>query len=123
MRLEIGDTDSTDALFTDEEINYKLTANADSIVPTVIELCDILAVRFSREFDFETDDQKFARSQKAKAYADRAAELRAQGGSGFTTTSQTKIDGYSQDITGRDASPSPATGRVKRGYYDPDLPY
>lgn len=126
MRLEIGDTTSTDALFTDEEINYKLGENADAVLITAAELCDILATRFAREYDFETDDQKFLRSQKAAAYAARATELRkrANGGGGVESGTTTRVDGYSDDITSRDTSGVTSTsGRVRRGWTNPDLPY
>lgn len=126
MRLEIGDTTSTDALFTDEEINHKLGENADNVPLTAADLCDILATRFAREYDFETDDQKFSRSQKAAAYAARASELRkrANGGGGVESGTTTKVDGYSSEITSRDTSGvTPRAGRVRRGWTNPDLPY
>lgn len=119
VRLQIGDTDSTDPLFTDEEINYHLSVHSDDVIPTAIALCDVLATRFAREFDFETDDQKFARSQRQKAYAARAAELRAQADSGLSVLGQTKVDGYSQDIAADEVSGS-ETNRASVGYWNPD---
>lgn len=126
VRLEIGDTDSTDALFTDAEINVKLSLRANNIEATAADLCDILAVRFARQFDFETDGQKFARSQRSKMYKDMAAVLRARANGGITSVPTTRVDGYSSDVTSEDVSTSSVTssgGRVRQGYVSPDLPY
>ena len=97
VRLEIGDTDSTAALFQDEEINVKLTARADNILLTAADLCDILARRFARQFDFESDNQSFKRSQMSKQYAALADELRSRA-SGVSSVASTRVDGFSQDI-------------------------
>ena len=120
MRLELGDTDSTQALFTDEEINVYLTTHASDVLKTTAALCDVLATRYSRDYDFETDRQRFQRSQRVKHYQERARELRERG-VGIGVATMTKIDGYSDDIASRDVT-SDSRGRVKRGYTDPDLP-
>lgn len=119
VRLEIGDTDSTDPQFTDAEINYFLDAAGNVVVDAAIKACEALVAKYSREYDFETDQQKFSRSQRAKAYKDLAAELRAGGGSGLSVLGQTKVDGYSQDIAADEVSGS-RTGHANVGYFDPD---
>jgi len=115
VRLEIGDTDSAAALFADEEIAVKLSARADSILLTAADLCDILARRFARAFDFESDNQKFARSQMSKQYAALAADLRSRA-SGVASVPSTRIDGYSQDISSEDVltTSENARGRYRR---------
>lgn len=115
VRLEIGDTDSATALFADEEINAKLAERADNILLTAADLCEILARRFARAFDFETDNQSFQRSQQSKQYAAMAEALRARA-SGVTSVSSTRVDGYSQDITNTDVDVSDANprGRYRR---------
>lgn len=115
VRLEIGDTDSAAPLFADEEINVKLAGRADNVLLTAADLCDILARRFARQFDFESDNQKFSRSQMSKQYAALADELRSRA-SGVTSVPSTRIDGYSQDITTEDVltTSENARGRYRR---------
>jgi hypothetical protein len=97
VRLEIGDTDSTEALFQDEEINEKLSQRANNVLLTAADLCEILARKFARAYDFETDGQSFKRSQMSAAYAKAAKDLRARAqGAGVVDT--TRVDGYSDDI-------------------------
>lgn len=103
VRLEIGDTDSTAALFTDEEIGVYLATRANVVLTTAADLCDVLAARFARAYDFETDGQKFSRSQMSKAYKDLGKSLRDRA-AGITTLTPTRIDGYSDDITNTDVS-------------------
>lgn len=113
VRLEIGDTDSTAALFADEEINVKLAGRGDNVLLTAADLCDILARRFARAFDFESDNQKFSRSQMSKQYAALAGELRDRA-SGVVTVASTRIDGFSQDI---DSESVMQTAENVRGRY------
>lgn len=125
VRLEIGDTDSTAPLFADEEIQVKLAARADDVLLTAADLCDVLAIRFAKEFDFETDGQSFKRSDKAKAYTamSKALRLRAEKSGGITSTPITRVDGYSDDLSTRDgAGQVSAQGRKRHGYYDGDVP-
>lgn len=94
VRLEIGDTDVTpdsDALFSDEEIQVKIDyrTTVNSAGGTVVDhlaaaadLCDILATRFARQFDFAEDGQRFNLSQRFAAYSARARDLRLRSGSG-----------------------------------------
>lgn len=120
VRLEIGDTDSATALFTDEEINSKLDGESDELLAAA-SLCDILATRFARAYDFTTDGQQFSRSQMSKGYAQRAKELRQLSSAGFTTLATTRVDGYSDDVDYQDVDTG-SSGRIRIGYTDPDLP-
>ena len=116
VRLEIGDTDSTAALFTDEELQVYIDSRGSSVLLAAADACDQLATRYGRAYDFETDGQKFARSQASKAYADRAKQLRARA-YGVTTADSTRIDGYSQDVANQDTFASDTNPR--RRYYGP----
>lgn len=118
VRLEIGDTNSADPQFTDAEIDYFLTKG--DVTTAAIAACEALVAKYSREYDFETDQQKFARSQKAANYRALADSLLAGGGSGLSVTRQTKVDGYSQDIDGRTTARDSRTGHAQVGYFDPD---
>ncbi len=128
FRLEVGDIDSTAPLFNDDEANYFIAGQPTSILLAVADACDSLARRYAREFDFDTTNEKsFKRSQKAKAYADQAKELRARakldmsGGIGVIVT--TRADGYADDLNTREsAGLVGVNGRTRRGYYDTDLP-
>lgn len=122
-RLEIGDTDSTAALFADEELNVFLSAEG-SVLGAAARACEALAAKYARQYDFQTDDQSFKRSQISKAYADKAKELRARSG-GVSTVSPTRIDGYSDDIANNETSgaSSGGRGRVRRGWYQQDVPW
>lgn len=99
VRFEVGDTVSTTALFTDAEINYALAQGGNNVLVTAANLCDQLAVRFSRQADFDMDGQGVKLSQKAAAYRESAAALRLRSSSSVTNTYLTKIDGY-QPLTG-----------------------
>ena len=77
VRLEVGDTDTDDQLFQDEEIQVKLAERADNVLLTAADLCDILAARFARDYDFAAPgDREFKRSQRSEMYAKRAESLR-----------------------------------------------
>jgi hypothetical protein len=115
VRLEIGDTDSSSALFTDEEITVKLDARAGNVLLTAADLLDILANRFAQEYDFATDGQSFKRGSRSAAYAARARDCRNRAGAGGSVE-VVRHDGYSTSISAREVSVSPETGRVVRGW-------
>lgn len=126
FRLELGDIDSANALFNDDEAAYFIDARPGSVLLAVADACEALARRFAREFDFDANESKsFKRSQKAMAYLKMAAELRMRAGvgGGLSVAVLTKVDGASDDLSTRDgAGQTPTNGRVRRGYYDDDLP-
>ena len=124
VRLEIGDEDADAQLFTDPQIEKKLGDRGGVVLLTAADLCDILATRFARQFDFSSAARmNFRRSQKAEAYERRAKALRERVG-GLTTITTTRVDGFSEDISTRDgAAQGSRNGRVRQGYYDPDIPY
>lgn len=126
VRLEIGDTDSTAALFTDEEIGQYTSARglgagtavssrAAAELLVCADLYDALAGRFARAFDFQTDGQTFKRSQMVDAYLKRAQTLRARA-SGITTQVVTRVDGYSDDIAA-DETQSGGTANPRQSFY------
>lgn len=123
VRLEIGDEDQDAPLFTDSQIEKKLADRGGAVLLTAADLCDILATRFARQFDFSSAARMtFRRSQKSEAYERRAAALRNRAG-GLTTIPTTRVDGFSEDISTRDgAGQNSSSGRVLEGYNDPDIP-
>ncbi len=124
VRLEIGDTDSASALFQDAELQVYIDRHPDSVALAASDACDQLARRYGRAYDFETDGQSFKRSQMSKQYAQLARELRERKDGILATSSPTRrVDGYSDDIAFDEVqAASSRTGRVKAGYYSPDLP-
>lgn len=123
VRLEYGDTDSSTAQFTDEELQVWIDREAGDIFGAAAAACDALSREYARAYDFETDGQAFYRSQMSKQYAQLAADLRLRSGSAFTTVATTKVDGYSDDIPYDETTGTSRRGRARAGYYDPDLPY
>src|SRR3990167_1930989 len=116
LRLAIGDTDVSDsganAIFKDSELNYFLSEEADNITNSALRACYAAMARFARAYDFETDGQKFARSQMYQAFADLAERLEAQGAtlssstSTVTTVDITRVDGWSDDIANQETTGS-----------------
>lgn len=110
LRIALGDRTSSAPLFTDEELNHFLTEEASDVSKALLRALDAAANEHARAYDFETDGQSYKRSQMAKAFADRAAALRAQGvstsadTSAVSTVAVTKVDGYSQTVTNEDVT-------------------
>lgn len=119
VRFELGDTDSSTALFADEEISAKLAERGDNVLLAAADLCEILARRYARAYDFETDGQVFKRSQMSKAYQELATSLRARA-AGVTTVATTRVDGYSSDIPADQVSNAgTATTQPRHRFYAP----
>lgn len=97
VRLQIGDTDTASALFTDEELGVYLANRADNVLLSAADACDALALRFARAYDINVDGQDLSRSQMSQAYRNLAKDLRARAG-GVATVDVTKVDGYSSDV-------------------------
>ena len=115
VRLELGDTDSTRALFSDEELDDILAQEGDSVLGSAARACEILAVRFARDYDFSVDGASFKKGSIYKMYHEMARRLRAKA-TGSTTVMPTRKDGYSDDV----ASDTVITGAGSRGLLDFD---
>lgn len=123
VRLVVGDTDSTDPLLTDAEVNHFLGEHSDINVAAAAA-AEAIAGKFARGYNFATDGQSFNRSERVDHYLALAARLdpaNARNAGGITTTATTRIDGYSEDVDYQDVDTG-SVGRIRRGYYDPDLP-
>lgn len=119
VRFRIGDTDSTDALLTDAEINAAVTAEG-TVVKAALACVKSILARFSKGYDFATDGQSFSRSQRVAHYQQLLVELRTA--AGVSSVATTRQDAYSDDIPYDDVESTTSTGRVRVGYTDPDLP-
>lgn len=129
FRLELGDRDEASLLFDDDEAQHFLDNRPGNVLLAVADACDALARQFSQDFDFEwkgsdTAAGKFSKSQRAAAYTKQAAALRVRAEGGMTAVEITRVDGYSDDLSTRDgAGQASRTGRVRQGYYNPDVPF
>jgi hypothetical protein len=100
-RLYIGDTNADRPLFNDNEIDLVIDDQGSQNART-----------------------KLTRSQMSKAYSDRAVALRRRANGQVSTASTTRVDGFNEDVDSRSGAgqASPANGRVRVGYTNPDLP-
>jgi len=78
IRAEIGDTDSTNALFTDEWIEYVYSIE-HTVLNSAARLCEQLATKYSGDVNRAMGPLRVDLSDKAKFYAQRAKELRNRG--------------------------------------------
>lgn len=80
VRLLIGDTDTTDQLVQNEEINFGLSQANDNIYYAAAWVCRAIAAKFSRLVDTTLDGALSAKySSKAKQYQQLASQVEAQG--------------------------------------------
>jgi len=74
VRFYIGDTDQTDQLLQDEEINSLLTKTTNVLLAAV-HAAKAIAAKFSRQADKSVGDLRISLSQKAQTYMALAADL------------------------------------------------
>lgn len=75
VRFLVGDTDETDQLLQDEEIEW-LISDRGSALAAAVAAAEAIAAKFARQVDKAVGDLRLSLSQKAQGYAARAAELR-----------------------------------------------
>lgn len=78
VRLMIGDTDSANALLTDEEITYFVSLGG-TIYAGAVLAARAIASKFSRLADTTIESVSVSNSQKAKQYFALADQLEKQG--------------------------------------------
>ena len=113
IRFLIGDTDTTDQLLSDEEIawvNSEASGTATgttALYDAAYRCCLTIASKLSREADKQIGDLSVSMSQRAKAYREQAASLKALSGreggvpipyAGGITISDKEIDEENSDI-------------------------
>lgn len=79
VRFRIGDTDTTDQLLSDEEINAALSDEGNQYAAAAV-CAEAIAGTFAREADKSVGPLSISASQKAAMYAKLAQRLRAQVG-------------------------------------------
>jgi hypothetical protein len=89
VRLSIGDTDDTDPLLLDDEIEALLERRGviDTTGGTVYNIpaaaadaAGAIAAKYAREFDFSEDGQNFRRAQRVGHYQALERSLRSRSG-------------------------------------------
>lgn len=123
VRLLIGDTDENAILFEDDEITWFLSERGNDVYLAAADACESAARKFARAFDFETDGQRFQRSQMSKMFRDLAKDLRGRT-AGVVTVEATRVDGYSQDTGNQDVGEAGTNPRLvfRRSQSPDDLP-
>lgn len=76
VRLEIGDTDSTDPLLQDFEIQYFLLQYNNSVLSAAIRACEVIMSKFTRLADEQVGSVNIKFSQKSKQYGLLVIQLR-----------------------------------------------
>lgn len=83
VRLRIGDTDSSDPLLTDDEVNSFIDANyyvldggtIYDLAAAASQSARAIAAKFARGYNFSADGQSFNRSERVAHYLQLADEL------------------------------------------------
>ena len=97
IRLLIGDTISTDPLFSNEELQWFIDDNPGSIYFAAASAADSLAGKYSRMVDKSIGRTSISYGQKAKQFATLAAKLRSKSytktnfGTPYCSTAETTL--------------------------------
>lgn len=76
VRYYVGDTDINEQLVQDEEIQWQLSLNPDSVKLAAADVCEAISAKFARWTDASVDGVSESASQKSERYSARAKELK-----------------------------------------------
>jgi hypothetical protein len=78
IRFLVGDTDTTEPLIWDEEIDFLITTwlNKNSVYWTASTVAEAIAARFAREITTSADGESLGASELQQKYLDLASRLR-----------------------------------------------
>lgn len=82
VRFLCGDVLRSDYLRTDEEYAFALTEGGANLYRAAALICDSLASQFAREADKSVGEERTQLSQRSRAFAARAAEMRDRAATG-----------------------------------------
>lgn len=68
VRFIVGDTDTSEQLLLDGEIEYLLSEYEDSVIAASIRACEVLAAKFARLMDESVGSVSLTYSQRKKQY-------------------------------------------------------
>lgn len=93
VRFEIGDHVSTDALLTDEEIQYLLTLEG-SVLLAAAHACDQIGHSFARDFNWQADGVKVEMTARAQHWHSLAVTLTARASGSLASIDTIHNDGW-----------------------------
>lgn len=99
VRFLIPDNDSTAYDLEDAEIEYLLEQRGDSVNAAAVDCCKWLARMYAKKATFSDAGFSIHHTERAEAFAKRAAELAAEVSGSYSTVSITRSDGYSEEAT------------------------
>jgi len=102
VRLLIPDNDSGAYYLEDAEIAYFLTERGNNVKAAAVMACRQLARKFAQKVGFTADGLTMRHEARAKAFAERAAELEADVAGAWSVVTLDKEDGYSDAATSTD---------------------
>lgn len=76
LRFTIGDTDKSEQLLLDGELNFLISKSNGSIPGAAIRACEMVMAKYARLADESVGQVKISYSQKAKAYREMRDDLR-----------------------------------------------
>lgn len=117
IRYKIGDTDTDNALLTDEEINFVLGRNSD-IYSAAADCCDAIVAKYSRRADSSVfGDLDVDLSQVVEQYRELAGDFRKK-----SLASQIPYAGgiSESDKSSKESDTDRVTPRFERGLHDND---
>ncbi|MGYP004450473721 len=97
VRFELQDVEEDRALFSDAEIDDLLAQEGDSVLNAAGHGCELLALRYARDFDFQADGARFNKSSLTKHFRDLGVQLRNRA-RGSVAVMPRRKDGYSSTI-------------------------
>jgi len=108
VRFWCGDTDSSDQLLADAEIDYILTLES-KVIQAAATACEMIASKFAREADTKNGALSVKASQRAAAYEKRASLLRSK------TNREVEVFAGGLTVSGKD-SLNESTTAVQPGF-------
>lgn len=79
VRAKIGDTDNTDYMLTDAEIQTHIADWPDNLDLAAANAAEAIAAKYARDFTFQADGQTFNRRERVLHYMDLSKSLRRGG--------------------------------------------
>jgi len=98
VRLVIPDNDSTAYELEDAEITYFLDQVADNINGAAVLACQMLARRYAQKVGFTADGATVRYGERARAFAERAAELAQSSQGGISSVTLDRSDGFADQV-------------------------
>ena len=102
VRLLIPDNDSGSYYLQDAEIEYFLDERGDNVRSAAAMACRWLSRKFSQMVSFTADGLTMRHSERARAFADRAAELELEVSGAWSSVGLDREDGFSEAATQAD---------------------